>query len=200
MATDTGVWKRGIIPKGSPLYDEHGRIMGYTSADANFVSTEVEADPVLLPANSSVFPNLARRDPVDSAEVGAVTRVAAAELEAAGIAVLLGPTPVPGEVPSRAMGALGSWLFRRAWCYWVANGQGLPVEAAEALHATHGKEVRVMGHCGAPSPLDYLRGQPCPCYHVDTPDGLKALAAALRAVGTEETVRIAELVEKEDDQ
>jgi hypothetical protein len=56
------------------------------------------------------------------------------------------------------------------------------VEAAERLHATHGTQVRVDGHCGCPSPREWFKGFGVGHYHVDTPAGLKALADAIRSV------------------
>jgi hypothetical protein len=128
------------------------------------------------------FPNLACRDQGE-AMVNAVTSTCRAELEAAGIpthtfGTLLGKS----EVPSKCIGTLSGWSFKRAWYYWVAEGPGLPPEAAERLHGTHGRQVRVEGHCGYPSPLEWAHGFAIGSYHVDTPDGLKALADALASI------------------
>lgn len=128
------------------------------------------------------FPNLARHDPSEEM-VAAVTETCRAELAAAGIpthtfSFLLGES----EVPSKCMGGLSGWSFERAWYYWIAKGPGLPPEVAERLHASHGRQVRVEGHCGCPSPLEWAHGFAIGSYHVDTPDGLKALADALASV------------------
>jgi hypothetical protein len=105
------------------------------------------------------------------------------ELLAAGIAV------VPfldnkREVPATIKGKLGSWTFERAWYYWVARGNHIPFEVADKLHEAHGKDVRVCGHCGCPSPREWydgIRHEPgVPLYHVDTQEGLNALADAIR--------------------
>jgi hypothetical protein len=85
-----------------------------------------------------------------------------------------------GEVKTSVMGVLHGWTFKRAWYYWMAEGPGIEVEAAEALHATHGQQVRVAGHCGCPSPREWYKGLGCGDYHVDTPDGLKALADTIK--------------------
>lgn len=74
------------------------------------------------------------------------------------------------------------WQFERAWYYWRASGPGLPVEIAERLHAKHGQVVRVGGHCGCPSPREWYKGFGVGLYHIDTQDGLNALADALRIV------------------
>ncbi len=86
------------------------------------------------------------------------------------------------EVPGFVFGSLSFWSFERAWYYWVAKGPGLPVEIADKLHETHGKSVRVAGHCMCPSPREWYKGFPVPDYHVDTQEGLNALADAIRSV------------------
>jgi len=79
--------------------------------------------------------------------------------------------PLIGEVPYSLRGELSNWTFRRAWKYWVAStadGEGIPLEAAELLHekpypilndrgfageiSIYGHAIRVAGHCGAPAP------------------------------------------------
>lgn len=134
------------------------------------------------------FPNLARgeKTPEIILEVTAVTD---AELIAAGIRVSPMRFPPKGEVPSQTMGELSMWTFRRAWYYWRAEGPGIPPEIAESLHATHGKEVRVEGHCAAPSPREWNKGFAVGSYHVDTPEGLKALADVLRSIYDEKAMK-----------
>jgi len=108
------------------------------------------------------------------------------ELTTAGISVVLLPEILRksrGEVKSIVVGDLYGWEFTRAWYYWVATGPGIPPVKAEALHATHGKVVRVAGHCGCPSPLEWYKGFAVPMYHVDTQEGLNALAAVIRIIG-----------------
>ena len=128
------------------------------------------------------FPNLAREQNPPLEVVAEVTAIAEAELKAAGIDVTIAGIFSRGEVPSQAYGSLSGWGFERAWYYWTANGPGLPVEVAERLHATHGTQVRVDGHCGCPSPREQHHGFGIGNYHIDTPEGLKALADALRSV------------------
>lgn len=104
------------------------------------------------------------------------------ELIQAGIKVV--PYDNPGrEVPATIKGQLGSWTFERAWYYWVARGNHIPFEVADKLHNLHGKDVRVAGHAGAPSPREWYDGvckEPgVPNYHVDTQEGLAALAIAI---------------------
>lgn len=128
------------------------------------------------------FPNLARRDPV-LIEVDAVTATCKAELEAAGIKPhVFGSLYHTREVPSKCVGGLSGWTFERAWYYWTAKGPGIPPEIAERLHASHGLVVRVDGDCTCPSPLAHAHGFAIGSYHVDTPDGLKALADTLRSI------------------
>lgn len=84
-----------------------------------------------------------------------------------------------GEVPTTIVGMLGQWTFERAWYYWIAKGPGIPPDIAEELHKTHGKDVRVDGHCGCPSPKEWFKGFGVGSYHVDTQEGLNALAAVI---------------------
>jgi hypothetical protein len=105
-----------------------------------------------------------------------------AELQAAGIKPFDRIVRVKGEVPTRIMGSLHGWGFERAWYYWVANGPGIPPVYANKLHETHGQEVRVDGHCGCPSPLEWCKGFAVGHYHVDTAEGLKALADTIKLI------------------
>ena len=129
------------------------------------------------------FPNLSTHDS-DKGRVREYTnQILVTELNAAGIrATLLPGDKSNSEVPGYVIGTLAFWSFERLWYYWSAKGPGLPVEVAERLHASHGSEVRVAGHCGCPSPRDWYKGFGVPDYHVDTPDGLLALADAIRSV------------------
>jgi hypothetical protein len=126
-------------------------------------------------AISRDFPNYAGRSDVDAA--------LSDELSAAGITVHdLGPVMKDlcrSEVKTSIVGGLHGWQFKRAWYYWTAEGPGLPPSYATPLHESHGRVVRVAGHCGCPSPLEWFNGFAVGSYHVDTPDGLLALAAAL---------------------
>ena len=133
------------------------------------------------------FPNKAG----DHADTDDILR---AELKAAGIPTLQeaeckGPEymaellrRMSGEVKTSVIGVLHGWTFKRSWYYWTAEGPGIDVETAEALHAKHGRDVRVAGHCGCPSPREWYKGLACGDYHVDTPDGLKALADTLKGL------------------
>ncbi len=106
----------------------------------------------------------------------------AEELKGAGIEVLTLPMLCRGEVDTHIMGSVGPWAFERAWYYWVATGPGIPPAIATDLHEKHGKSVRVNGHCGAPSPQEQNGGFAVGIYHVDTQDGLNALAAVIREI------------------
>lgn len=97
-----------------------------------------------------------------------------------------------GEVKTSVLGALHGWTFKRAWYYWTAKGPGLDVDTAEALHATHGLVVRVDGHAGAPNPREWFKGLACSCYHVDSAEGLKALADAIKGVVAKSAAVVAE--------
>ena len=89
-----------------------------------------------------------------------------------------------GEVPTHVIGHIdpSGWGFERAWTYWVAEGPGIPVEEAEELHEKYGQVVRVSGHCGCPSPLEWFKGFGVGLYHVDTLEGLKALADTIKEI------------------
>ena len=87
-----------------------------------------------------------------------------------------------GEVKTSVIGVLHRWEFKRAWRYWAARGPGIEVDAAMRLHDAHGKSVRVDGHCGCPSPLEWFKGLACGSYHVDDIEGLRALADCIKAL------------------
>ena len=108
----------------------------------------------------------------------------AAELEAAGIKVVKMPECFRDqhEVHTNIIGELGGWGFTRAWYYWIASGPGIPPDIAMKLHEKHGQEVRVDGHCGCPSPLEWHHGFAVGCYHVDSQEGLNALAEVIRSI------------------
>jgi len=123
------------------------------------------------------FPNYAGMDDIDELLVE--------ELTAAGI----GPVKLPEifrdrhpEMRTIVIGDMGSWEFKRNWNYWIAQGPGIPPKYANALHALHGKYVRVDGHCGCPSPFEWFHGFAVGHYHVDTATGLKALADTIKLV------------------
>ena len=126
------------------------------------------------------FPNVAGRGDE------ALDEQLAAELLAAGIQTVILPASLREhygvEVKSVIVGDLHGWSFKRAWRYWVAEGPGVPFGPATALHETHGASARVAGHCGCPSPLEWYKGLGVGNYHVDGPDGLKALAETNKQV------------------
>jgi len=74
------------------------------------------------------------------------------ELKRCGIRVV--EAEVKGEVPSRVIGKLGPFTFRRAWYYWVVKGP-TPLHVAIELYANYvgKKDIRVDGHCGCPAPI-----------------------------------------------
>ena len=87
-----------------------------------------------------------------------------------------------GEVKTSVRGSLpGGWSFFRAWCYWVVDGPGLPPEYSYPLDDQHGREVRANGDCAARGARFWGKGFATSNYHVDTQEGLNALAAALKA-------------------
>lgn len=86
------------------------------------------------------------------------------------------------EVPTSIVGLYNGWTFERAWYYYRAKGDGIPPEIAQEFHQTWGKQVRVEGHCGCPSPLEWCKGFAVGSYHIDTPAGLKAFVQLLDKV------------------
>jgi hypothetical protein len=125
---------------------------------------------------TQTFSNMAGKKDIDD--------LLAAELTSADIEVLRLQFLKDGrrEVDTSVRGSLHGWGFTRAWYYWVAEGPGLPPSYATPLHETHGRDVRVEGDCGSPSPMEARKGFAIGLYHVDTADGLKALADTLRLV------------------
>ena len=120
--------------------------------------------------------NYAGRDDVDD-ELRAELLAAAIEVHDAGKWFR---DTCKSEVKTSLYGILHGWQFTRAWRYWIAKGPGLPPQYATPLHVSMGEEVRVAGHCGCPSPLEWYRGFGVDSYHVDTQQGLSALAQALK--------------------
>lgn len=130
--------------------------------------------------------NLAKR-PDDTASHQEVDRIVLSELSQAGIEPE-GPFEFlrkRGEVPSAYVGNLCMWGFERFWTYWVAKGPGVPPDEAQAFHEKWGRVVRVEGHCGCPSPLEWCKGFAVNSYHIDTQEGLNAFAALLRSIYVE---------------
>lgn len=111
------------------------------------------------------------------------------ELELAGIDFFRLPVKMSTEVPTCIMGEIEGtgWCFERAWTYWMAKGPGIPLEDAMILHKNYGDVVRVAGHCGCPSPLEWYKGFGCGSYHIDTIRGLKALADTIKKIMKENT-------------
>lgn len=108
----------------------------------------------------------------------------AAELEAAGIPLMPGITEtfrklLSKEVSTTSIGELHGWGFYRMWSYWVAEGPGIPFDVARSLHGL-GFGIRAEGHCGDPHPFDQFKGLGCGHYHIDTAEGLFALANAIK--------------------
>lgn len=127
------------------------------------------------------FPNYAGKGEADG-----IDDILDAELRAAGIE----PCPrfeglrgrIGSEIETVSCGQVGPWFFQRYWYYWVAKGPGIPPEDAERLHATHGTQCRVDGHCMHPSPLEWFKGFAVGHYHIDTAEGLKALADTIKTI------------------
>lgn len=87
-----------------------------------------------------------------------------------------------GHVKTSTYGDLYGWTFTRFPKYWEAKGPGIDVDHAEILHSQHGSHVRVGGDGTAPSPMKHYRGLACGYYHVDTFEGLRALADTIKLI------------------
>lgn len=133
------------------------------------------------------FPNKAG----DHADTDDVLR---AELKAAGIPTLQEDVGQPpeyladmlrrqsGEVKTSVIGVLHGWEFKRAWYYWMCSGPGIEIAAAERLQEQYGGVVRASGDCACRGPRFWYKGLACGNYHVDSPEGLKALADTIKAL------------------
>jgi hypothetical protein len=82
-----------------------------------------------------------------------------------------------------------SFVFCRAWYYWVVIGL-VPLYVANELYENPigKKDVRVSGHCGCPSPIEWIKnrhliaGHQCvECYHIDSQEGLNLFVQTLHA-------------------
>ena len=86
------------------------------------------------------------------------------------------------KVPTAIFAAKYGWKFERRWYYYVAQGYGIPPDVAEEFHKTWGTQVRVEGHCGCPSPLEWCHGFAVGSYHIDTQEGLNAFVKLLESI------------------
>jgi hypothetical protein len=77
------------------------------------------------------------------------------ELKEAGIEIV-NEDRIQSEVPFTLTGKLGTFLFGRAWTYWVVSCM-MPLDAANEMYENEvGKKfVRVAGHCGCPPPNEW---------------------------------------------
>ena len=140
-------------------------------------SSGLSPSSAMVQGKGTIFPNYAGRDDVDD--------LLKKELSDAGIDVHEHEflRDRGREVKTSIEGCLcNMWIFDRAWYYWVAKGPGIPPKYSNSLYETHGEVVRVNGHCGCLSPTDQFKGFAVGCYHVDTAEGLKALADTIKQV------------------
>lgn len=135
------------------------------------------------------------------------------ELEKAGIDIYNIKEPGRSEVPYTLYGSLGgkplndeekdfmdrhglmievikdnsSFIFTRAWYYWMVKGY-VPLDIAVEMYENPNgrKDIRVAGHCACPHPVDYkVRHKVCGMnvvgsYHIDTQEGLNYFVATLK--------------------
>lgn len=86
------------------------------------------------------------------------------------------------EVMTSVRGFNARWGFVRGENYWLARGPGIDVESAEVLFAARGNAVRVNGYFPSQSPREVNKGLGCDCYHVHSPEGLKALSDLIKSI------------------
>lgn len=131
---------------------------------------------------SRVFPNLARHgSPQENPDVDQQIEK---ELTEARIEIHHYHIRAHGEVPTELIAICHGWKFTRRWYYYAAEGPGIPPDKAEEFHRTWGTQVRVEGHCGCPSPLEWCHGFAVGSYHIDTQEGLNAFVALLTSIDT----------------
>ncbi len=106
------------------------------------------------------------------------------ELELAGMQIETFDVLREGEVHTAHIGCYCGWTFKRAWRYYIAKGFGIPNDKAEEFHQIWGKQVRVDGHCGCPSPTEWYMGFTGNLYHIDKQEGLNAFARLLESIYT----------------
>lgn len=129
-----------------------------------------------------------------------------AEAKAAGLEILVEETKQDGLYRAYIARtyhhpSLPGWKFQRRWRYWSAfldshvepenwyelwkqdgsyspttvyHGKLMSTRNAQLLWAIDGGNIRADGHCGSPKPDDPVSG-----YHIDTPNSLAVLVAAL---------------------
>jgi hypothetical protein len=99
------------------------------------------------------------------------------ELDAAKVPWIDGP--IYGETKASVIGVLHGWVFTRAWYYWIVRTSGEPLSHAMALalNEASGEQVRAYGFGGG---TDIDDDDLPENYHVDTQEGLIALADAIR--------------------
>lgn len=148
-------------------------------------------------SDKKIFPNLATRT-TDPGKLKNLDEAIRAELMEAGILGADGQGDYGnfleqefirkrgGEVPTSIFVAKHRWTFTRAWYYYVAKGPGIPPLIAEEFHQRWGREVRVDGHCGCPSPLEWEKGFAVGMYHIDTQAGLNAFVKLLASIHIQE--------------
>lgn len=135
------------------------------------------------------------------------------ELEKAGLTILNKREPKNSEVPYVLYGVAGgkpldddtlgvmerhgleegtakafySFVFTRAWYYWIVSGF-VPLDIADKIYQNpNGRyDVRAGGHCGAVNPCE-VKHQAKICgmnvvdhYHIDTQEGLNFFVETLR--------------------
>lgn len=117
------------------------------------------------------------------------------ELKLAGIKIF--KKEITSEVPTTFYGRLNGFIFHRAWYYWIVEGL-VPLNLAIELYENPigRKTVRVEGHCGCPSPIEfgiqkYLNTKTnkfeefISTYHIDSIEGLKLFTKTIKTIKTE---------------
>lgn len=73
-----------------------------------------------------------------------------------------------------------SFVFKRAWYYWIAEGP-VPLPIAEEIYKEMPGDVRAGGDAGCRAPETWTKGDFVDVYHIDTQDGLNYFAEKIGA-------------------
>ena len=101
----------------------------------------------------------------------------------AGAGMMVSRGPKPEDIVRVTLydveGVADGWSFHRLWYYWAARTTARPIPKKQAfkLNEFAGEVVRIDGFAGGRDATG-----PVSSYHVDTPAGLLALAAAIRGL------------------
>jgi hypothetical protein len=89
--------------------------------------------------------------------------------------------PSGREVAYSVIGVLDSFVFTRAWTYWVVEGP-VPLSVAEELYTdpVGRTDIRAAGDAGCRPPDTVAKQGVVNLYHIDTELGLRVFVDAIR--------------------